>query len=138
LLDKYPKDVRLVLKHFPLPMHPYARSAAAAALAANNQGKYWQFSHLLFENSSRLSDATIQGIAKRLGLDGGKFNRDMRSSTIQNIISKDMSEADKAAVEGTPAVFINGKALRFGGGNKEIEAAVENELKRKKPLPVRE
>jgi protein-disulfide isomerase len=118
-------------------MHPYARNAAAAALAANNQGKYWQFSHLLFENASRLSDATVQSIAKQLGLDAGKFNRDMRSASVQNLISKDMSEADKASVEGTPAIFINGKALRIGGDN-ELTMAVESELKRKKTSPVRE
>ena len=118
-------------------MHPDARNAAAAALAANNQGKYWQFSHLLFQNSSRLSDATIQNIVKQLGLDAGKFNRDMRSATVQNLINKDMQEAEKASVEGTPAVFINGKALRNGGDN-ELKMAVENELKRKKTSPVKE
>lgn len=112
-------------------MHPYARKAAAAALAANNQEKYWEFSHLLFKNSSRLSDVTIQNIAKQLGLDAGKFNRDMRSVSVQNLINRDMNEADKASVEGTPAFFINGKALR-NGGDDELKMAVERELKRKK------
>jgi protein-disulfide isomerase len=118
-------------------MHPYARNAAAAALAANNQGKYWQFSHLLFQNSSRLSDATIQNLVKQMGMDAEKFNRDMRSATVQNQINKDMIEAEKASVEGTPAVFINGKALRVGGNN-ELKMAVENELKRKKTSPGKE
>jgi len=112
-------------------MHPSARNSAAAVLAANNQGKYWQFSHLLFENSSRLSDSTIQGIARQLGLDAEKFNRDMRSAAVQNMINKDMLEAEKASVEGTPAIFLNGKALRIGSDN-EFKIAVENELKKKK------
>jgi len=112
-------------------MHPYARKAAAAALAANHQGKYWEFSHLLFQYSSRLSDITIQSIAKQLGLDTGKFNRDVRSTSVQNLINKDMNEADRASVEGTPAVFINGKALRHGGDD-ELKMAVERELKRNK------
>ncbi len=137
LLDKYPKDVRLVLKQFPLSMHPYARNAAAAALAANNQGKYWEFSHLLFENSSRLSDVTIQGIAKQLGLDAEKFNHDIRSASVQDLINKDMNEADKASVDGTPAIFINGKALRIGGDN-ELQMAIEHELKRKKVSTTKE
>ena len=117
-------------------MHPYARNAAAAALAANNQGKYWQFSHLLFQNSSRLSDATIQNLVKQLGLDAGKFNRDMRSAPVQDQINKDMIEAEKASDEGTPAVFINGKALRIGNDT-ELKMAVENELKRKKEGPIK-
>jgi protein-disulfide isomerase len=115
-------------------MHPSARNAAAAALAANNQGKYWQFSHLLFENSARLSDATIQNIAKQLGLDAEKFNRDMRSVAVQNLINRDMGEAEKASVEGTPSIFINGKAARIGSDN-EFKMAIENELKRKKTSP---
>jgi protein-disulfide isomerase len=134
LLDKYPKDVRLFLKNYPLPMHPSARSAAAAALAANKQGKYWQFSHLLFENSSRLNDATIQNIAKQLGLNMEKFNGDMKSASVQNLINTDLSEVEKAAVEGTPSIFINGKAARFGSDN-DFRLAIENEIKRKKSSP---
>ena len=118
-------------------MHPYARNAAAAALAANNQGKYWEFSHLLFQNSSRLSDAVIQNLVKKLGLNAEKFGFDMRSATVRNIIDRDMKEAESASVEGTPAVFINGKALRVGGDN-ELKLAVENELKRKKAVPIKE
>ena len=118
-------------------MHPHARNAAAAALAANNQGKYWQFSHLLFENSSRLSDATIQAIAKQLGLNAEKFNADMRSAAVQNLINKDMQEADKASVEGTPAIFINGKALRIGGDS-ELQMLIESELKKKRRTSAKE
>jgi protein-disulfide isomerase len=134
LLDKYPKDVRLFLKNFPLPMHPSARNSAAAALAANKQGKYWQFSHLLFENSSRLNDATIQNIAKQLGLNMEKFNSDMKSASVQNLINTDMGDAEKAAVEGTPSIFINGKAARIGSDN-DFKMAIENELKKKKSSP---
>ena len=118
-------------------MHSEARKAAAAALAANNQGKYWEFSHKLFEYSSRLNDVWIQTIAKQLELDADKFNQDMRSAAIQNLINKDMSEAEKASVEGTPAIFINGKALRIGGDN-DLKIAVENELKKKKAGSFRE
>ena len=118
-------------------MHPYARNAAAAALAANNQGKYWQFSHLLFKSSSRLNDVTIQNIVKQLGLDAGKFDRDMRSAAVQDLINRDMSEADKASVEGTPAIFINGKALRFGG-DAELTLAVERELTKKRTTSTKE
>ena len=50
VLDKYPDDVKLVVKHFPLPMHKYAQKAATAALAANDQGKFWEFHSKLFKN----------------------------------------------------------------------------------------
>lgn len=131
LLIKYPKDIKLVLKNLPLPMHPFARKAAAAALAAKNQGKFWEFSHKLFENSSRLDDARIQSIAKQTGLDLVKFNRDMNDAKVQTLINEDVAEAEKASVEGTPSIFINGKALRNAGPN-ELQNMIEAELKRKK------
>jgi protein-disulfide isomerase len=131
LLDKYPKDVKLVLKNFPLPMHPFARKAAAAALAANNQGKYWEFSGKLFENNASLSDDKIQDIARQLGLDMGKFDRDLTDASIQSLINKDMSDAEKATVQGTPSLFVNGKALKRLGPN-ELQEMIQNELKRRK------
>jgi protein-disulfide isomerase len=131
LLDKYPKDIKLVLKNFPLPMHPFARKAAVAALAANKQGKYWEFSQKLFENFSSLSDAKIQDIAMQLGLDMEKFNRDLNDASIQHIIDRDISDAEKASVQGTPAIFINGRALKNRKPN-EFQELLESELKRKK------
>jgi len=112
-------------------MHPFARKAAAAALAANNQGKYWEFSHKLFENSSNLSDSKIQDIAQQLGLDVEKFNRDLNDASVQYLINKDISEAGKASVQGTPTIFVNGKALKNRGGN-EFQELLETELKKKK------
>jgi protein-disulfide isomerase len=131
LLDKYPKDVKLVLKNFPLPMHPFARKAAAAALAANNQGKYWEFSTRLFENYSSLSDEKIQDIARQLSLDMEKFNRDVNDASIQSLINRDMSDAEQVPVQGTPTIFVNGKALKNRGPN-EFQQMIESALKKKK------
>ena len=112
-------------------MHPFARIAAAAALAANNQGKYWEFSQKLFENFSSLDDAKIQDIAKELGLDMEKFNRDLNDASVQHLIDRDISDAEKASVQGTPTIFINGKALKNRRPN-EFQEMIEAELKRKK------
>ena len=131
MLDKYPKELKIVIKNFPLPMHNFARKAAAAALAANKQEKFFEFSHKLFENSSSLSDAKIQDIAKELGLDLEKFNRDVNDSSVQNLINRDMNDANQAAVQGTPTIFVNGKVLKNRGPN-EIQAMIEAELKKKK------
>jgi protein-disulfide isomerase len=112
-------------------MHPFARKAAAAALAANNQGKYWEFSNKLFENFSGLSEEKIQDIAKQLGLDMEKFNRDVNDASIQALINRDMSDAEKVPVQGTPTLFVNGKALKRLGPT-ELQEMIDNELKRKK------
>jgi len=112
-------------------MHPFARKAASAALAANNQGKYWEFSGKLFENNASLSDDKIQDIARQLGLDMGKFNRELTDASIQALINKDMSDAEKVPVQGTPTIFVNGKALKRLGPN-ELQEMIDTELKKKK------
>ncbi len=112
-------------------MHPFARKAAAAALAANRQGKFWDMSHKLFEAGNSLSDEKIQEIARELKLNMDEFNRDTNDPAIQGIITRDMNEGGQAEVPGTPTVFINGKLLQFRSGM-DIDQAIESELKKKK------
>ena len=131
MLEKYPKDLKAVLKNYPLPMHPFARKAAAAALAANRQGKFWEMSHKLFEAGNGLSDENIQEIAKELKLKMEAFNKDMNDAAVQGIINRDMNEGSQAEVPGTPTLFINGKLLQFRSGQ-EIDQAIENEIAKKK------
>ena len=131
MLEKYPNEVKLVVEHFPLRNHKFARKAAAASLAANVQGKFREFHHKLFDNYKDINDAKIQDIAKKLNLDMETFNKDMRSSTIQNLINRDLRNGRQIGVRGTPAVYINGKILknrRLPGFYQMIEA----ELKKRK------
>ena len=78
VLEKYPNEVKMVYKNFPLRNHRFARPAAIAALAAERQGKFWEFHDLLFENYNRLSAEKIQEIARELNLDMDKFEQDQK------------------------------------------------------------
>ena len=120
-----------MLKNYPLPMHPFSRKAAAAALAAHHQGKFWEMSHKLFEAGNSLSDEKIQEIAKELKLNMETFNKDMDDPAVQEIISRDMNEGERAEVPGTPTLFINGKLLQFRSGQ-DIIQAIESEIPKKK------
>ena len=132
MLDKYHKKVKLVFKNYPLTsIHPFAHKAAAAALAAHAQGKFWAFHHTLFENYKVLNDAKIQAIAKELKLDMERFNRAMRDPSIQKLIARDIKEGQQAGIEGIPAVFINGKPLQHIS-MQDIEEMIEAELKKAK------
>jgi protein-disulfide isomerase len=131
LLEKYKKDIKIVFKNFPLQMHPFADKAAMAALAANRQGKFWEFHHKLFESQSSLSDATIQNIAKDLKLNMDTFNRDLNDPALQGLINRDMNEGARAEVRGTPTLFINGKIMQVRSFP-ELEQTIETELKKKK------
>lgn len=118
----------MVPKNYPLQNHRFAVPAAKAALAAKEQGKFWEFHEKLFENFRTLSDEKIQEIARELGLDLERFGRDMNAPTIQNILSRDFAEGRKIGIRGIPTILINGKVVeRYG--LPELQALVEEELK---------
>jgi protein-disulfide isomerase len=129
VLDKYPNNVKLVVKNFPLASHKYSHKAAAAALAANLQGKFWEFHSQLFKNYNAINDAKIQDIAKELGLDMKKFAKDMNSPAISELIARDMDNGRQIGVRGTPTIFINGKALQ-NRSLPGIYQVIEAELKK--------
>jgi protein-disulfide isomerase len=132
VLDKYPKKVKLVFKNFPLTsIHPFAYKAAVAALAADTQRKFWQFHDKLFANQRSLNDAQIQEIARELNLDLEQFNSAMKDPAIQKVIARDIEEGRQAAVDGVPAVFVNGR-LPKESSIQGIEALIEAVLKKEK------
>lgn len=131
MLEKYPKDVKLVIKQFPLPMHRFARSASIAALAADKQGKFWEFHEKLFANQRSLNEAKVQEIAKELGLNMEKFNQDLKDPAVETLIDRDINNACQVNVRGTPTIFVNGKLLT----NRSVQGfqqAIDAELMKKK------
>ena len=112
MLDKNPDTVKIVFKNYPLPFHKFAQPAALAAIAAQRQGKFWEFHDLLFENVSSLSYAKITDIARQTQLDMAKFANDMRDPQTIQELSNDMQNAKEAGVRGTPTIFINGRLLK--------------------------
>jgi protein-disulfide isomerase len=112
VLEKYPQDVKVVFKNFPLQNHKYAMKAAVAALAADSQEKFWEFHDLLFENYNRLNDEKIQEIAKTVGLNLEEYEKMKKDPSTQGRVKRDLADGRRAGVRGTPTVFINGKRLR--------------------------
>ena len=132
ILQAYPKDARLVYKHYPLPDHPHAKMAAEAALAAQAQDKFWPMHDKLFANGRRLSTETIAAIAKDIGLDMEKFRADAQSASVKQTLQKDIADGDKVDIRGTPTIFINGK--RYNGSLEMplLKPVLDAELKGKK------
>lgn len=108
----YPEQVKLVFKHFPLPMHKNARTAAIASLAAQRQGKFWPLHDLLFENYQHLNPQKIRELAEQVGLDMERFDQDRQDLSLQQQIETDLQEGLRLGVQGTPTVFINGRLLQ--------------------------
>ena len=102
-----------------------------AALAAGQQGKFWEFHDELFKNYNRLNDQKVQEIVKKLNLDQTKFDENKKNPVEAERIRQDYEEGIRLGVRGTPTVFINGKKLK-NRSLKNMEAVIEKELKANK------
>ncbi|UCE83635.1 MAG: thioredoxin domain-containing protein [Deltaproteobacteria bacterium] len=131
MLEKYPEEVKLVYKNFPLKNHKFAWQAAVAALAAGRQGKFWEFHDRLFENYKQLSDQKIQEIARLLNLDIKRFQEDMKDPEIVALVRQDVRDGGDAGVRGIPTIFINGRQLR-NRNLEDFQVVIEKQLKKMK------
>src|ERR1035438_8927302 len=130
-LKAYPNDVRLIFKQYPLfELHPAAGIAAAAALAAHRQGKFWPMHDVMFANRARLSRQSIQVWARDIGLDMLRFMADLDSEDRKKAVLRDQADGDKAGVEGTPTVFVNGQRYNGNLAPEAFQPVIEGELKR--------
>lgn len=99
-----------------------------AALAAGQQGKFWEFHDKLFTNYNRLNDQKVQEIATQLGLEQAKFSKDQKSPVEAARIRQDYEEGIRLGVRGTPTLFINGRKVK-NRSMENMEAIIEEELK---------
>ena len=129
-LKAYPNDVRLIFKQYPLDSHPAAAISAAASLAAHRQGKFWPMHDVMFANRSKLSRQSFLAWAKEIGLDMNRFTADLDSDAIRKDVLRDQADGDKAGVEGTPTVFLNGQRYNGDLAPDAIKSVIDGELKR--------
>jgi protein-disulfide isomerase len=105
--------VKLIFKQYPLPMHPKAREASKATIAAHKQGKFWEMHDLLFENQERLQTANLDDFAEKIGLDMKRFRADMKAKDADKKIEADLAEGEAAGVDATPSIYVNGRRFVF-------------------------
>jgi protein-disulfide isomerase len=127
--DKYGKDVRFDFRQYPLSIHADARLAAEASLAANAQGKFWQFHDLLFKNPTDLSRSALEAHAKQAGLDLNAFKKALDDKTYAAAVDADMKLGDEAQVQGTPTLFLNGERVANAGSFEALSAQIDAALK---------
>ena len=127
MIEKYPNDVKIVFKHFPLRSHRYSEKAARASVAADRQGKFWEFHDKLFDNYKELSDTKIYEFIRDLKLDREKFEKDWKNPVVDAKVDSDAREGSKIGVRGTPTVFVNGRRVRKRTLEK-ISFLIEDEL----------
>ena len=111
MLKSYGNKVRLVVRDFPLPMHANARKAAEAAAAANAQGKFFEYTALLFKRQNALDVPSLKKYASELGLDRTRFDAALDAGTYAAEVKHDIADGELYGVDSTPAIFVNGVAL---------------------------
>jgi len=110
LVERYSDQVRLVFKHYPLSGHEHSDEAARAAVAAEQQGKFWPLEEALFASQkSGLDEANILKLAREAGLDMKSFDTARASEATADVVARDRKQADALGLTGTPMIYINGR-----------------------------
>jgi protein-disulfide isomerase len=131
LQELYPNDLRVEFRDFPLAQHPSAREAAEAAHCAEEQGKFWEYHDLLFANARALDTDDLKKYAADANLDAQAFASCLGSDRPKSAVDASIALGQKAGVEGTPAIFINGIKLIGLLPLPLMQAFIEHELARK-------
>jgi protein-disulfide isomerase len=139
LMDKYRGKVRLGFRDFPLrQIHPQAQQSAEAAHCAGDQGKFWEYHDLLYNNQSRLDVNSLKERAATAGLDAERFQVCLDSGKFRTVIDSDLQSGSIAGITGTPTFFINGVILTGAQPVSAFADIIDSELKRtesRKSLP---
>jgi predicted DsbA family dithiol-disulfide isomerase len=135
IAKKYPNDVQIVIKNFPLSFHKQAKKAALYALAAGRQGKYKDMYHKIMENYRNLktNEDIPRQYAQELGLDMAKFDQDMKDPALEARIDKETNQMRQSGIPrlSVPKFLINGKEPQGGRNIENYSAIIDAELKKK-------
>jgi hypothetical protein len=132
LFTRFSPKIRLVHKFYPLRSHSNAEASARAAIAAQNQGRYWEMEQVLFDHQSEQTDADLERYATTLQLDMKRWRADLRAPKTDAVLARDRADADRSGLTGTPFILINGREFDLGQfqlqGDLEAWVALEVDL----------
>ena len=138
LLGEYRDKVKLVFMNYPLDkacnpaiqrdLHQQACSAAYATHCAGEQGKFWEYHDAAFDRQPKFSDDSLLAIARKLKLDMKAFESCLGSETTKKAVGADVALGNQIGVNGTPAVYINGRPLPNWINRQILQGAVERSL----------
>jgi predicted DsbA family dithiol-disulfide isomerase len=129
--ESFGDQVRIVFRQFPLNnIHPQAQKAAEASLCADDQGRFWEMHDTMFQEQKALGLDQLKEKALRLELDMDRFNECLDSGRYADRVAADLQAGSEAGVQGTPAMFINGRFLNGAQPYEQIAQIIKDELRR--------
>ncbi len=127
-IKNHPGKVRLVLKNLPLSIHPDSTLAHQAALAAGEQGRFWEMHDLLFANNNKIKLPDLLHYAQQLHLDVPRFQKALESGRFRHVIADDLAMAHGLGISATPTFFINGSSFVGQLSADKLNAAIDEAL----------
>ncbi len=134
VLKNYPKDVKIIFKHLPLGGHRQALPAAKyfEAIAKQGHDKAEKYHDAIFQHQDMLKkdgEVYLKSVAKSLGVDMKKLDKDLNDPSVAARITADSEEAQKFQIMGTPGFIINGVSLRGAYPYEDFKTIIDRHLK---------
>ncbi|PRP92790.1 DSBA-like thioredoxin domain protein [Enhygromyxa salina] len=120
--------IAIYFLNYPLPIHPNAEAAHRAAVAAGNQGKFWEMHDFLFDNRERRLPAELSAVAGELGLDVQRFEKDFAAEKTAKRIASDYETCRALGVRGAPGFLINGRLASGALPAEQLRQVLTEEL----------
>jgi len=129
VLAKYEGRVSLAYRDFPLRgMHGQAELGAESSRCAGEQGKFWEYHDMLFENPDKLNRNGLLQLARDANLDEKQFESCLSGGKYRAQVERDLQDGIRAGVMGTPGIFINGILLSGAQPQSAFERVIDSEL----------
>lgn len=134
IMERYPRDVRVVFRNLPLTeIHPNAKIAAQAAVCADRQGKFWEMHDAMYDDQSALNLDSLKNTATRLGMNADRFSTCIADGSANPALDLDAKAAHDLGLGGTPYFFINGRPIDGDVPVEKFESIILDELHRAPP-----
>lgn len=129
ILQAHGNDVKLIFKH--LPLHSRSLPAARASFCADKQNRFWEYHDNLFA-AEDFSDENLNKIAEKIGLNLSNFKNCVVSEDSRSAVSKDIQEAQRLGIDGTPSFFVNNELVKGVISFEDFNRIIESKLKERR------
>lgn len=139
LLEEYDGKIRFQFRHFPLTLiHQRSLKASEAAVAASQEGKFWEMHNVLFANRRNLGTTSLKLYSKEAGVKSKKFLDDLVNGMYGWQVQDDIKEGHNRGIKEIPAFFVNDVLVSGKPTYANLSAAIEAALKKsKKAAPAK-
>lgn len=135
VVAQYSDQVKLVYRQFPLnSIHANAQLAAQATEVAAQEGKFWEYHDLLFEQQLTWSEIDVKeeyleqlaNYAEELGIDKDSFLERIESDHIKSLVTEDLTAGGRLNIQGTPTLYVNGQPTPASQLMQVVESIINN------------